>query len=118
MKYLFLCFTLIMMLGQIMLPVEASALVPEMQHTNMSHATSAITKSDCCKEQKHCTNCDIDMDCCNIDNCFNNFSPAAIPFTSNQPVLAVSSQQVELQSWSLQTTILFQQTPPPTFYQI
>ncbi len=118
MRSLLLFFTLIMMLGQTILPANASVLVVGTQHTTMNSTSSAAMAADCCKEQQHCSDCEMGMDCSNMGHCSNHCSPAVVLFTSIQPSLAARSQRIARQSWSLQTAILPLQTPPPEQIQI
>ncbi|QIJ06436.1 hypothetical protein [Shewanella chilikensis] len=121
MRSLLLILTLIMMLGQAMMPAAASVSVSEhqpMAAMDSSASTSMAMDMDCCQGQQHCPDCDLGMDCGTMGNCASHCTPGISLLTAGHPLLVTGSQQITLPSWSLQTAILSQQTPPPNSTQM
>ncbi|TVK97552.1 hypothetical protein AYI83_10335 [Shewanella algae] len=123
MRSLLLILTLIMTLGQAMMPAAASIAVSEHQPmaTMNSSASATMTMDmdmDCCQGQQHCPDCDLGMDCGTMGNCASHCTPGVSLLTTSHPLVMTGSQQITLPSWSLQTTILSQQTPPPNSVQM
>ncbi|HDS1198851.1 TPA: hypothetical protein QDZ95_002365 [Shewanella algae] len=121
MRSLLLILTLIMTLGQAMMPAAASIAVSEHQPmaTMNSSASATMTMDmDCCQGQQHCPDCDLGMNCGTMGNCASHCTPGVSLLTTSHPLVMTGSQQITLPSWSLQTAILSQQTPPPNSVQM
>ncbi|MDC8855127.1 hypothetical protein [Shewanella algae] len=119
MRSLLLILTLIMTLGQAMMPAAASIAVSEHQPmATMNPSASASMTMDCCQGQQHCPDCDLGMDCGTMGNCASHCTPGVSLLTTSHPLVMTGSQQITLPSWSLQTAILSQQTPPPNSVQM
>ena len=121
MRSLLLILTLIMTLGQAVMPAAASVSVSEHQSMaamNSSASTSMVMDMDCCQGQQHCPDCDLGMDCGTMGNCASHCTPGVRLLTASHPLMVPGSQPIALPSWSLQTAILSQQTPPPNSAQM
>lgn len=119
MRSLLLILTLIMTLGQAVMPAAASVSVSEHQPmAAMDSSASTSMAMDCCQGQQHCPDCGLGMDCGTMGNCASHCTPGVSLLTASHPLVVTGSQPIALPSWSLQTAILSQQTPPPNSAQM